>query len=544
MKFADWGLQRGCLRFSYPLSRKFLVVLGIVIVPVLGAIFVWIGLQQQRELMQQVKRQAEALARQVVLTRQWVSDCGGVWVDEMSKGALGTVYFIEEKFVANGRTYRRFCPAMVTKKLSEYASREGLYRFHLTSLDLLNPANKPDPHEVEYLRGFAERGMKEIYGIRRLGEEDYLHYMIPLVLKESCLRCHVNPSYKAGMIRGGLSVFLPIGHLRAVLKKRYTQLLVAASTIIALTVLTLYGLVNRLVLRPVRELETAAAEIGKGNLTYRVDIRTGDEFETLGRAFNAMAENLSRSHLQLQEEVERATMELRQAYKELQTLDKLKSDFLSNMSHELRTPLTAIRGGVDYLKRTVTDEGLRHYLKIIDKNLSRLTYLVTELFDFTRIEAGKMEWHFSEEDIGTLIEDVVEMTRPLAEGKGITLTYHRPGEVYVKMDLERIEQVLVNLLDNAIKFSPSGTEVRLGVQETDGGVVVSVADQGKGIPKDKLGDIFKKFYTYSTDGKTGTGLGLAICKGIVEAHGGRIWAESEPGRGSTFYFYLPREGKR
>lgn len=538
----DLRTERSTLNFS--LRRKFLLVIGIVVIPVLGAMFVWIGFQQEREVMNQIIHQARILAKQVVLTRQWISDCGGVLVDEKSKGAQGTVYFFENKVEIGGKVYRRFCPAMVTKKLSQYALREALYRFHLTSLDLLNPENAPGPFEEESLKRFEREGLKEIFKVEKTRSGKYFQYMIPLILKESCLRCHTRKGYKVGMIRGGLSVFLPIHHIDASLKKRYFQLFIAALALIFLTVLTLYTLVNRLVVRPVRRLERMAREIGNGNLSARVDIRTGDEFEILGRTFNAMAENLSQSHEHLQEKVEQATRELMKAYQELQTLDKLKSDFLSNMSHELRTPLTAIRGGVDFLKRTIEDRDKQEYLKIIDKNLSRLTYLVTELFDFSKIEAGKMEWHFSRENISALVQDVIDMTRPLADEKGIVMRYDNPGDIYIEMDLERIEQVLVNLLDNAIKFSDAGKEIRLRVEENERGVVVSVKDQGIGIPPDKREEVFKKFYTYATaakGGKSGTGLGLAICKGIIEGHGGQIWVESELGKGSTFYFFLPKQ---
>lgn len=134
------------------------------------------------------------------------------------------------------------------------------------------------------------------------------------------------------------------------------------------------------------------------------------------------------------------------------------------------------------------------------------------------------------------------MMLPLADEKKISILYEYPGEIYIKMDLERIEQVLVNLFDNAVKFSNPGAEICLKVEEKkDSVVVVSVQDQGMGIPKDRLEDIFQKFYTLPGGGKgkkRGTGLGLAICKGIIEGHGGRIWVESDVGKGSTFYFSL------
>lgn len=214
------------------------------------------------------------------------------------------------------------------------------------------------------------------------------------------------------------------------------------------------------------------------------------------------------------------------------------------MSHELRSPLTVIRGGVDYLNRTIKGTENRRYLDIMDKNLRRLIHLVSDLFDFTRIEARKSDWSFERENVSGLIQEVIEILSPLATNKGVAVHCQCPGDVYAEMDLERIEQVMVNLVENTIKFSDEGMEIEVEVQENKDDVLVAVKDQGIGISEESLDVIFEKFSTLPTSGgagkREGTGLGLAICKGIVEAHGGRIWAESKEGEGSVFFFSLPR----
>ena len=143
-----------------------------------------------------------------------------------------------------------------------------------------------------------------------------------------------------------------------------------------------------------------------------------------------------------------------------------------------------------------------------------------------------------------LIQEVAEILSPLTTDKGVAIYRQCPGDVYAEMDLERIEQVVVNLVENAIKFSDEGTEIEVEVQENKDDVLVAVKDQGVGISEESLDVIFEKFSTLPTSGgegkREGTGLGLAICKGIVEAHGGRIWAESKEGEGSVFFFSLPR----
>ncbi|HSQ84451.1 MAG TPA: HAMP domain-containing sensor histidine kinase, partial [Desulfobacterales bacterium] len=179
-----------------------------------------------------------------------------------------------------------------------------------------------------------------------------------------------------------------------------------------------------------------------------------------------------------------------------------------------------------------------------DKNLARLIRLVSDLFDFTKIEAKKVDWSFEEENLTVLIEEVIDILSPLALDKKISIIYEAYKPILLDFDLERIEQVLVNLIDNAIKFSDQKSDIRITVQEDSESVIVSIKDQGIGIPEKDIESIFDKFSTVPSgrDGKTeGTGLGLAICKAIVEAHGGKIWAESISGVSSTFYFKLPKK---
>jgi signal transduction histidine kinase len=211
------------------------------------------------------------------------------------------------------------------------------------------------------------------------------------------------------------------------------------------------------------------------------------------------------------------------------------------MSHELRTPLTVVRGGIDYLNRTIKKEDNRNYLEIIDKNLARLIHLVSDLFDYTKIEAQKSEWSFDQANLSVLIEEVVEIISPITMDKDISIKYDNPGDILVEMDLERIEQVLVNLIENAIKFSERETEIVIGIEEGQTYTTVSVKDHGVGISEEHLSSIFQKFSTVPSAGinkPEGTGLGLAICKAIIEAHDGKIWAESVKGQSSTFYFSL------
>ncbi len=526
------------------LQWKFFLCIVVIIIPLLSIIFTWAGIQNEKQATEQVLNQARVLARQVILTRQWITDCGGVMVPRESKGAEGMLSYFDDRLETSRGIYQRFTPAMVTKKLSQYSNRQDLYRFRLTGLTPLNPQNRPDNFEKNALERFVKEGLHEMVRFDHQEKKPYLQYMVPLYSQAGCLECHRDPVSVSSGIRGGLSIILPTETMKSSIQQSHFKLAVSGFTLILMTVLTLFFLLRRVVIKPLKELEEMATEIGRGTLDIRVSINTGDEFEKVGLAFNDMAERITKGRDYLEEKIAQATRELSEANRELQTLDKLKSDFLANMSHELRSPLTVIRGGIDYLNRTIKIEDNRNYLEIIDKNLARLIHMVSDLFDFTKIEAKTIEWSFGQENLAVLVEEIIEIMRPLADDKKITMNYKNPGEIIVEFDLERIEQVLVNFIDNAIKFSDTETAIDIKVVDDQKWVTVSVKDHGRGIPPENLNTIFEKFSTLpsGSNGKTeGTGLGLAICKAIVEAHSGRIWAESVMGVSSTLYFTLPKK---
>jgi PAS domain S-box-containing protein len=233
----------------------------------------------------------------------------------------------------------------------------------------------------------------------------------------------------------------------------------------------------------------------------------------------------------------------------LRELDKLKSDFVSNVSHELRTPLTAIKGSADNMLDGITgslNEKQVRYLTRIKSNADRLTRLINDLLDLSRIEAGKIDLKPTNLSLVGLAQEVTENIRPVALAKLISLEVDSPdGIVTAWADRDKTTQVLMNLIGNAIKFTPSHGKVSVFIQRNgDKWAQVSVTDTGPGIPAEEAGKIFDKFYQIAQAEKQktkGTGLGLAISKVLVEMHGGKIWAESGVGGGSTFSFTLPAE---
>jgi signal transduction histidine kinase len=305
--------------------------------------------------------------------------------------------------------------------------------------------------------------------------------------------------------------------------------------------------VARRVVRPLEALRNGVERIGGGDLNSRLELKTGDEIEVLAEEFNRMTDNLQQAYVGLEQKVGARTQELAVANERLKELDQLKSDFVAKVSHELRTPLTAIKGAVDLILREVagplTDKQF-HYLNRVRSNTQHLAGLINDLLDLSKIESGKTEIKASRVALDGLVHEVLESLRPVAAEKVIALeATFGESSILVSADRSKINQILTNLIGNAIKFTPSSGRITVSASGTGKeGVQVSVSDTGPGIPPREKEKIFDKFYQIAEEGGTkpkGTGLGLPICKALVELHGGRIWVESEDGHGSTFSFTLP-----
>lgn len=228
-------------------------------------------------------------------------------------------------------------------------------------------------------------------------------------------------------------------------------------------------------------------------------------------------------------------------------VDQMKSDFISNVSHELRTPLTSIKGAVELVlagaEGAITDSQA-NMLNIVRNNALRLIRLISDLLDLSKIESGKIEMEIKRHDIVPILKDTIAEIKPVADKKKIIIDY-RPEVPALELafDKDRIKQVVVNLIGNAIKFTPEDGTITLSLKENNNNCVdVAVTDTGIGISRENFKKLFERFQ--QVDSSTtrvygGTGLGLAISKSIVEMHKGRIWVESTPGKGSTFAFSLP-----
>jgi signal transduction histidine kinase len=292
--------------------------------------------------------------------------------------------------------------------------------------------------------------------------------------------------------------------------------------------------------RDVEVLREGVQRIEEGHLEERVSVHSQDEIQELSEAFNHMADELV------------ATIQrLREANRELESLDQTKADLVANVSHELKTPLTALRGYLELM----SDGGLgelpleaERAATICRKNVERLSLRIEELVQVSRLDRfTTLDGAREEVEIGTLLQGVVDTFRPRIKGGGMNLVLDVRGDVRpVMANPEQAERVFLNLLDNAVKFTPQGGTVLMIAeacdQEDREGVLVRVQDSGVGIPSSELIRVFDRFYQVDPSVRRrfgGMGLGLSLVLSIVEAHQGAVWVESEEDVGSTFFVWLP-----
>ena len=315
--------------------------------------------------------------------------------------------------------------------------------------------------------------------------------------------------------------------------------LITSTTIIAL-VLGFLGVfmcvfMARGITGAIGTLRKATEEIGKGHYEVDVSLRRTDEIGDLAEAIRTMAGDLKKGE-----------EKLRLALIEAEAANRAKSDFLANMSHELRTPLTSIKGSLGLIRSGTAGElsdKVQSLSDIAYKNSDRLVLLVNDILDMEKISSGKVEFDIKPMNIATLLKSAMEANR----GYGVEhdVTFVCPDcddDIPVLGDMDRLMQVMSNLMSNAAKFSGDGEQVELSSMRNGNTVRVAVKDKGCGVPNEFRKHIFEKFTqadTSDTRQKGGTGLGLSISKAIIEQHGGTVGFESEVDVGSTFFFTLP-----
>jgi two-component system, NarL family, sensor histidine kinase BarA len=390
------------------------------------------------------------------------------------------------------------------------------------------------------------------------GRRVYQYYR-PMYADDSCIKCHkvfgaFPKTYAVDDMMAVVRVTIDDQETVDALVTNRAGLWVAAIVVGFCSMFSLWAVVRYVIVKPVTHLRDVANAVREGDVEQRAAIRTGDEFEELGAAFNRMLRQLLSQQSELRvvnKELDDRLDELAQANMKLYEMNRLKSDFLATVSHELRTPLNSILGFSDVLSGIdALDDRQKRYVGNIQRSGRNLLEMINDILDLAKVESGKMEVRLSEFRIGSLVASQCDMARPLAEKKNIDLHYDVPASLPpVRQDQAKVQQILNNLLSNAIKFTPEGGRIVVSAGgDPAGDLRLTVADTGIGISPDEQQLVFEKFRQASgalPDGDAmtrehpGTGLGLSIVRELCRLLGGDVSLESELGKGSTFSVRLP-----
>jgi signal transduction histidine kinase len=506
------------------LRSKFAFLLGLVVLSTFGATFYLAASFQEQIVIGQAERQARMLSRQVLLTRRWVADHDGLFVIK-KPGVESNPYLASSEIIdQSGQVYVKRNPALVTRELSEYAAQVDFCRFRVTSLRPVNPNNAPDAFERQSLLDF-ETGREETFEIFRGEKGRTLRYMTPLKVEESCLPCHAEHGYQVGNIRGGLSLEVPIAWADLAIARNNRYLLLVGLATIAITALAIFLLMDHLVVKRLTRLAGAMDNYPQHPLDPGDLPVDPDEIGELSRNFSALGDRLEKS----QNELAR-TREKMFHNEKMAAIGQLAA----GIAHEVNNPLGGMRNCVKSLREDPDDREMRErYLELLDKGLMRIGHIVRQLLNFGRETPITPQ----ETDIAALIRACFELLS--FHLKNIDLQLDLAINSSYRLDGEVLKQALINIGLNAVQAMPEGGTLKVAGREEPEWLVLTIADNGPGIPPDNLGRIFEPFFTTKEPG-AGTGLGLSVSFSLIKRMGGHIEVESRPGEGSTFTIKLPR----
>lgn len=462
---------------------------GLLLLLMFLSAFLGMTIRQEQLIIKQVYSKATSMFENIVFTRRWNANYGGIFV--LKGPGVESNPYLEHPDIRtlDGNTYTMKNPALMTREISTYAEKAGRFTYHITSLKLINPSNAPDEWERRTLEDFEE-GETENKLITTLEGKPVYRFMRPLMYETGCVKCHSKQGYEIGDVRGGISVTIPFDDTARMLRSNRRAMAMLAAAVSLVLGFVLYFFVWRLMNR-------------------------------------LSAQN-----------------------SELVELNELKNRFLGIAVHDLRSPLSVLKGYISLLRGGIlgqTSDRAREVLEKLERSSEAMLELVNDLLDISTIESGKLELRKQRVNMDKFLREIHASAVLLASGKSIEVELSLEENLpEIALDRNRINQVIMNLVTNAVKFSHPNTIIVLRAERRTDGLRISVIDQGQGIPQEETPNLFADFSRTSiksTAGEKSTGLGLAIVKRIVEAHGGSVWVESQLGEGSTFSFSLPSEDR-
>lgn len=471
--------------------RGYVWAVAVVWTLVIAGSLVWNFVRLEQQVFESARIQARVTYEKDVIYRRWNALHGGVYVPVTEETPPNPYLDVPERDITtpSGRWLTLVNPAYMTRQVHELARGEIGVLGHITSLDPIRPQNVADPWETRALESF-QRGAIEVSSVEQIDGLEYMRLMRPLVTEESCLKCHAAQGYQVGDIRGGISVAVPLQPLRTL----------ASDT--ALTFVLAHGLLWLIVL----------GGLGLG-----------------ARRLSGAERKRQRAEARLQ----RYAVDLERSNQELQ-------QFAFVVSHDLQEPLRMVTSYLKLLERRYGDrldvEAGEYIFYAVD-GAARMQALIKGILDLSRVSTRGQE--FVPTDCEVVLARVLRNLGVVIKESGAVVT-HDPLPTVVA-DEAQLERVFQNLIGNALKFrGVEPLQVHVSAKRQTDEWVLAVRDNGLGIAPAHFGRIFEIFQRLHTrEEYPGTGIGLAICRKIVERHGGRIWVESEPGAGATFYFTIP-----
>ncbi|MEC4184417.1 DUF3365 domain-containing protein [Adlercreutzia sp. R21] len=551
------------------LKTKFVGLIALILLVALAANVLWTSANKRAQMESELVEQGRALSHQM----------DAVWEFMVSnQSRLEKVAFTEDGI------YQGLHCAIAGRSIGNLFSTQTEYTTRFVNFNPRNVNDEPDEWEAAALTVFgSDPAVKEYYGFEEFNGEPMFRYSAPMTIEENCLQCHGEPAgeldvtgmpkegWTLGDIGGAISIAMPLDVYNANAHASIVQDVLFFVMLMAVCLVAVYWGLTYLVMRPLRHIQTNVEQMQAGNLEVHMgQTQTSREMNTLMTQFSSMAGELRDTYATLERQVadrtallenrtcelaaanetlKRQQQQLEEANRLLQNENEYKSEFLSMVSHELRTPLTSIVAFVKILNRDcapASDEE-RQTRQEIEHSSRILLTMIEDILEMSRVDAGRTDMAVELVDIGDMVGMVQGMVQPLADHNGVDFTIEvAPDVPLVSIDFDKMRHVVENLCGNAVKFTPRGGRVTLGVSWDAAAdeVQIRVSDTGIGIAPVDQQRIFEKFVQVDAGASrhyNGTGLGLALAREYTEMHGGSIAVESELGCGSVFTVRFPRD---
>ncbi len=506
------------------LRTKFIIFIGAIISAFYLFMLYRTSSFDEKMILRQAEQQARMLHKQILLTRQWASDHNGLFILKRQGVEANPYLNLPTVHDAMGQTYFLRNPAMITRELSNYARRDGLGHFRVTSLHPVNPQNNPDEFEKAALHSFSE-GKNEIIDVQHSELGRVVRFIAPLVVSDSCLGCHARHGYNQGDIRGGLSITIPINWADDLIKRNIHSLIFIGVLSIVFVTIALFLMFETLIVHRISKLNKAMDSFPEDPPEqYLLPSYFKDELDNVYDNFILFCDRLKESQTELLKTRSQAHLNEKMASLGILT---------AGIAHEVNNPLGGMLNCVKSMRENPADQDqIERYLPLLDKGMRQIETTMRQLLNFGRTEPLNMR----KVDVKTLFGECTQLLS--YKLKNIELITDISVSVEHHLDAEALKQIIINIGLNALQAMENGGTLTIGCRELGDELELTFQDNGIGITKENLSHIFDPFFTTKDVGE-GTGLGLSVSYSLVKRMKGNISVDSELNKGTLFTINLP-----